>query len=200
VQVFCTGNGWTRVFPMKKENEARESCSLIFHRDGVSNVTVIDGANAQVEGELRRKLHEPYTASSNVGEGGVLELNNVVGRKMLRYGYPKRCLDDCLVREAYVRSYTALDIFGLEGQVPESRVKGEPVDISTNAEYEWYEWAKFRDTSTSVPVSKVQLGRDLGAAIAIGPAMARKMMKANDDVMYRTYVRSLSPEEIESPV
>jgi hypothetical protein len=43
------------------------------------------------------------------------------------------------VREAYVRSHTALDIFGLEGQDPESRLKDEPVDISKIADYEWYE-------------------------------------------------------------
>jgi hypothetical protein len=31
-------------------------------------------------------------------------------------------------------SHTSLDIYGLEGQVPESKVKGETVDISTIAE------------------------------------------------------------------
>jgi hypothetical protein len=31
--------------------------SLLFHRDGVPNVMVTDGAKAQVEGEFRRKLH-----------------------------------------------------------------------------------------------------------------------------------------------
>jgi hypothetical protein len=35
-------------------------------------------------------------------------------------------------------SHTALDIFGLEGQVPERRVKGEPAEIYTIADYEWY--------------------------------------------------------------
>jgi hypothetical protein len=70
-----------------------------------------------------------------MGEGGVRELKRGVGRQIMRSGFPKRLWDDCLVREAYVRSKTALDIFGLEGQVPESRVKGETVDISTIAEY-----------------------------------------------------------------
>jgi hypothetical protein len=35
----------------------------------------------------------------------------------------------------YMRSHTSLDIFGLEGQVPEIKVKGETVGISTIAEY-----------------------------------------------------------------
>jgi hypothetical protein len=57
-------------------------------------------------------------------------------------------------------------IFVLEGQVPESKVEGETVDISTIAEYAWYEWVKFRDTAA----------RDLGNAIDIGPSMARKIL------------------------
>jgi hypothetical protein len=59
------------------------------------------------------------------------------------------------------------------------------VDISTIAEYDWYEWVKFRDTAAIFPMSKIQLGRDLGAAIDIGPAMTDKIMKKNGSFMYR---------------
>jgi hypothetical protein len=48
-------------------------------------------------------------------------------------------------------------------------------------------------------VSKIQLGRDLGAAIDIGPAMTRKILKNNGMVMYRSSVRSLTLDEIQSP-
>jgi hypothetical protein len=99
-----------------------------------------------------------------MGEGAVRELKKGVGRQMLRSGCPKRLLDDCIIIEVYVRSHTSLDIYGLEGQVPESKIKGETVDISTISEYAWYEWVKFRDTAAKLPVSKIQLGRDLGAA------------------------------------
>jgi hypothetical protein len=82
-QIFCTDFGFVRAFPMKKEKEAHEALSLLFHRDGFFNVTVMDGAKAQVEGELRRKLRdagfhikhtEPHIQSSTMGEGGVREL------------------------------------------------------------------------------------------------------------------------------
>jgi hypothetical protein len=193
---------------MKKESEAHEALSLLFQRDEVPNVMVIDGANAQVEGKFRRKLRdagchikqtEPHTQFSNMGEGGVRELKRGVGRKMLRSGCPKRFWDDCIIREVYVRSHNSLDIFGLEGQLPESKVKGDTVDISTIAEYAWYEWVKFRDTSAKFPVSKIQLGRDLGSVIDIGPIMERKILKKNGRVKYRTPVRSLSPYEIQYP-
>jgi hypothetical protein len=129
----------------------------------------------------------------------VRELKKGVGRQFLRSGCNNRFWDDCIIREAYVRSHTYLDIFVLEGQVPESKVKGENVDISTIAEYPWYEWVKFRDTAATLPVSKNQLGRDLGAAIDIGPAMTRKIPKKNGCVMYRSSVKPLTQDEIQSP-
>jgi hypothetical protein len=103
---------------------------------------VMDGSKAQVEGSFRRKLcdagchirqTEPHTQSSNMGEGDVRELKKGVGRQILRSGFPKRFWDDCIIREAYVRSHTSLYIYVLEGQVPESKIKGETVDISTIA-------------------------------------------------------------------
>jgi hypothetical protein len=133
-----------------------------------------------------------------MGEGAVRELKEGVGRQMLRSGCPKRFWDDCIIREAYVRSHTSLDMYGLEGQVPEIKIKGETVDISTIAEYAWYEWVKFRDTAADFPVSKIQLGRDLGA-IDIGPTMSRKILKKNGMVMYRSSVRSLTQDEVQSP-
>jgi hypothetical protein len=120
-----------------------------------------------------------------MGEGGVRELKKGVGRKMLRSGCLTRFWDDCIIRDSYARSQTSLDIYGIEGQVPESKIKGETVDISTIAEYTWYEWVKFRDTAAKFPVSKIQLGRDLGATIDICPAMKHKILKQNGIVMYR---------------
>jgi hypothetical protein len=207
-QIFCTDFGFVIAFPMKKEKEAHKALSLLFHRDGVPSVMVMDGAKAQVEGEFRRELRdagchikqtEPHTQSSNVGQGGVRELEKGVGRQMLRSGCPKRFWDVCIIREAYVGSHTSLDFFGLEGQVPESKIKGETVDISTISEYAWYEWVKFWDKAAKFPVSKIQLERDLGAAIDIGPAMTPKILKQNGSVMYISSLIPLTQDAIQSP-
>jgi hypothetical protein len=97
--ICCTDFGFVRAFPFKKEKEAHEALSLLFHRYGVPNDMVMDGAKAQVEGVFRRKLCDagchikktgPHTQSSNMGEGAVGELKKGVGRKMLRSGCPKR--------------------------------------------------------------------------------------------------------------
>jgi hypothetical protein len=55
-QIFCTDFGFVIAFPMKKESEAHEALSLLFDRDGLPNVMVIDGAKAQTGGQIRRKL------------------------------------------------------------------------------------------------------------------------------------------------
>ena len=54
----------------------------------------------------------------------------------------------------------------------------------------------FRDTSISYPDDALILGRDLGPAIDIGPAMTRKILKDNGQVVYRSTVRSLTPDEM----
>jgi hypothetical protein len=62
-----------------------------------------------------------------------------------------------------------------------------------------YEWVKFRDTGQSFPASKEWLGRDLGPAIDIGPAMSRKVLKIYGEVMFRLSVRGLTLDEMQSP-
>jgi hypothetical protein len=47
-QIFTTDFGFVRAFPMTTESEAHEALSLLFYRDGVPNVMVMDGAKAQV--------------------------------------------------------------------------------------------------------------------------------------------------------
>jgi hypothetical protein len=57
-QVFCTDLGFVRAFPMKLESEAHAALSLLFHRHGVPNVMVMDGAKTQAEGQFRRKMRD----------------------------------------------------------------------------------------------------------------------------------------------
>jgi hypothetical protein len=57
-QIFTTDLGFVRAFPMKLESESHEALSLLFHRDGVTNAIVMDGAKAQVEGGFRSKLRD----------------------------------------------------------------------------------------------------------------------------------------------
>lgn len=53
----------------------------------------------------------------------------------------------------------------------------------------------FRDTSVTYPDDAMVLGRDLGPAIDIGAVMTRKVLKENGQVVYRSTVRPLTPDE-----
>jgi hypothetical protein len=58
---------------------------------------------------------------------------------------------------------------------------------------------KFRDSGQSFPDSKEWLDRDLGPAIDIGPAMSRKVLKINGEVIFRVSVRGLTLDEMKIP-
>ena len=47
--------------------------------------------------------------------------------------------DHCLERQGFVWSNIAHSNYGLVGQVPETTVSGETADISSIAEFKWYE-------------------------------------------------------------
>ena len=203
-QIFSTPDGWCRAYPMEKKSEAHEGLSLLFQREGVPNTLIMDNAKEQIMGEFRRKCKEagvrvrqtePHTPWLNAAEAAIRELKKGVGRQMVRSRAPIRLWDDCLERESYIRSMTAHDIYRLDGQVPETLVSGETADISPFAAFKWYEWVLFRDTSVSYPNDTMILGRDLGPAIDIEPAMTRKVLKSNGVVVYRSTVRSMTPDE-----
>jgi len=189
---------------MENKGQAHESLSLLSQREGVPNTMIMDGSLEQTKGLFRKKCRdngthvkqtEPYSYWSNAAEGAIRELKRGHGREMVRSGAPKVLWDHCLEREAYIRSLTAHDIYGLNGQVPQTIMTGETADISACALFKWYEWVMFRDTSVGFPEDKMVLGRDLGPAIDIGPAMTRKILKQNGQIVYRSTVRPLTPDE-----
>jgi hypothetical protein len=159
------------------------------------------GAQEQVMGMFCRKCRksgirvkktEPCTTWSNAAEAAIRELKKGVGCQVVRLKAQKRPWDDCLEQEAYVCSLTAHEIHRLDGKVPETIVNGERADISTFATFKWYEWVLFRDTSVTYPDDTMILG----PAIDIGPAMTRKVLKANGRVIYQSTICLLSPDEM----
>ena len=193
---------------LEKEAHAHEALSLLFQREGVPTTMIMDGACAQVMGNFRKKLKEahvhvrqvePYSPWSNATEGAIRELKKGVGRELVKSKCPKRLWDHCIERQAYVRSFTAHDIYSLDGQVPETIISGETADISPFAEFRWFEPVKYRDSSVKFPEDKLRFGRDLGPALDVGPAMTRKILNKKGNVVYRSTVRSLTEEEQHDP-
>ena len=122
------------------------------------------------------------------------------GRDLHRSKCPLKLWDDCLERQAYIRSFTAHDIFGLKGETPETMVNGETPDISEFAQFKWYEWVKFRDQQVAFPDDKLALARYLGPSFDIGPAMTAKLLTKNGQYVHRSTYRGLTEDEILDPL
>ena len=64
---------------------------------------------------------------------------------MVWAGATKWIWDDALEFEAYVISNTALDIYIMQGEVPETVMLGGTSDISQFYSHGFYDWVMFRD-------------------------------------------------------
>ena len=203
-QVFATRFGWVQIYPMKQKSDAHEGLSLLAQRDGVPPKIIMDGSKEQTMGEFRKKAKqmgthivqtEPRSPWQNAAEGAIRETKRGSGRKMTKSGAPAKLWDHCLELEGYIRSHTALDIYELEGQVPETIVSGQTADISPFVECAWYEWVFWWDSQAKLPEPREVLGRWLGPALDIGPAMTSKILKQNGEVIYLSTYRPLTEDE-----
>jgi hypothetical protein len=149
----------------------------------------MDGSKEQTLGRFKKKCQdadcrikqtEPYSPWQNAAESAIRELKKAAGRKMVRAGAPKPFWDD---------------IFILQGEVPETVMSGETSDISQFCEFAFYDWIMFRDQPVAFPDDNPVLGRYLGPAIDVGPALTAKILKANGEVVYRLTYHALTDVE-----
>ena len=156
----------------------------MFNRDGVPPNIVSDGAKESLLGRFNEKCREadchlvqtePYSPWQLAAEGTIKQLKLASSRPMLKTGSPKRLWDHSMELAALVRSYTAHDVYMLEGEVPETMMTGQTADISNLCKYEWYEWVMFRDVLASYPDDPMTLGRYLGPATDVESAMSYKI-------------------------
>ena len=64
------------------------------------------------------------------------------------------------------------------GQVPETIMTGDTVDISQIYLFNWYDWVMYYDHCT-FPNDKALLGRYLGPAIDVRSMLTAKILKPN---------------------
>ncbi len=57
-QIFSSDFGWSCAYPMKTKGEAHEALSLMFQREGVPPLMVMDGLKEQTLGKFRQKLRD----------------------------------------------------------------------------------------------------------------------------------------------
>ena len=77
-----------------------------------------------------------------------------------------------------MRSHADLDVYTLQGEVPETMMFGGTSYVIQLCEHGFYDWVMFRDELILYPDKNLLLGRYLGPAINVGPEMTAKIMKA----------------------
>ena len=94
----------------------------------------------------------------------------------------------------------ALDIYKLQGQVPETIMMGQTADISFICAFKWYAWFYYNDTNNvQFPDQKVVLGRYLGPTEPeVGSVLTAKILTVSGEVLCRNTLRNLTAEELAS--
>ena len=104
----------------------------------------------------------------------------------------------CAEREAQIMSSYTRNIYSLQGMVPQSKLTGQPTDISNLIDFGFYEWCYYRDHQTSFPFPNKLLGRCLGPARTVGKEMCQNILCNNGNVLPFRTLRRLTKEELMS--
>ena len=83
---------------------------------------------------------------------------------MICTGSTKNLWYHCLELEALIRSNTALEIYMIDSEVPETFMKGQASDISHICRFSWYQWVMFLNGPVQYPENNIVLGRYMGPA------------------------------------
>ena len=168
-----------------------ETLNLFLSRYGIPEALISDGAKAYTGGAFKKvarqchlKLTDLYSPWQNRAESEIREVKRLAGRWMVKTRSPRRLWDHCLELASLVQSHTALDIYKLQGQVPETIMMGETADISFICEFQWYSWVYYNESQVQFPDVKVLLGRYLGPTEPkVGSVLTAKILKSNGEVI-----------------
>ena len=78
-------------------------------------------------------------------------------------------------------------------------MKGQASDISHICEFSWYHWVMLCDSPVQYPADNIVLGRYLGPAQDVGPAMNSKILKSNREVSLQYTLPAITLKERENP-
>ena len=148
---------------MKIKWDAHNGLSLMDARDSVPPQLIMDGSKEHTLGEFLKKARqfschikqsEPYPPWKIMAEGAIKEINRGSGRKMMRSLSSAKLLDHCIKLKALIKYHTALDIYEVQGEVPDTLLSGKTTDISPFVEHKWYDFLNWFNHGSSFPEPK----------------------------------------------
>jgi hypothetical protein len=124
---------------MTKESEVHETLDLFLCRYGIPEALISDGAKSYTGGEYRKKakqagifckLTDPYSPWQNRAESEIREAKRLASKWTVKSQSPRQLWDHEIELTSIVQSHLALDMYKLNGQVPETIMLGQTADIS----------------------------------------------------------------------
>ena len=209
--IFATDFAWSRNYPLVSKEDAHFAMDDLFHQYGVPETLVSDDAKELTLGVFAKKarqagchlsLTDHYSPWQNRAESEIRKVKRLARRWMVESNSPRKLWDYCTQLASVVRSHTAHDMFQLQGEVPETILRGTTADISHVCEFAWYQWVIYNEPNpetSKFSESQERLGRYLGPTQpGIGSVMSYYVLNEKGVPLRRTTVRALTPEEQES--
>ena len=156
-QIYVNDIDFTKFYPTKDCKEVPDTVSHLFREEDVPTTLILDGARTQIgqkviktcpDANCKITQLEFETPWANRAEMGIRELKRGVRRLMRSTHAPLRLWDYCAQLQAKIRSSTIHNNRRLEGGVSPTLLDGSTADISNLVEFSWYEWIKYRESTT----------------------------------------------------
>ena len=208
-QLFVTDKGFVYVVPMRRRSDVLDAVKQFAKEIGAPDAFVADMSGEQMSGELKKfcndigttlRMLEEGTPWANKAELYIGLLKEAVRKDMRESDSPLPFWDYCVERRARINNLTAKDNFKLHGTNAHTATLSEEGDISSLAQYQWYDWCYYREQKQKFPFNRELLGRVLGPARGEGNEMAQWVLTAKGTVVPRRSLRPLQVAELHSPV
>jgi hypothetical protein len=147
-QLYTNDIGFMKVYPMHSKAETFEMLNMFIHEVGIASELHLDDAKELMEGQFKKickdygiktTYSEPHSPWQNREEAGICELKRHIHRKMKSRNVLLRLWDFCAKWACAVKACMAGNTFGMEGRTPWEIVFGSTPDISSLAEFDFYQ-------------------------------------------------------------
>ena len=150
--MYVTDIRWCKAYPMKQESAVHETLDNLIHQYGVWEILISNNAKTLTQWNFTKmakqakctmEMMDPYSLWQNSAEVEIQEGKKLTRQALIAVKAPRQFWDSALELHTLIRSHTASNHFKLNGQVLESVMRGEMVDISWLAQFKWYDFVQY---------------------------------------------------------
>ena len=200
-QLFVTSEGFADGNVMSTKADAYVQLNNFCREHGIPDPLVTDMAGEETEGDwkrivkenlIRQRTTEAYSPWQNKCEKEIGELKRHCTRISHRRRVPAKLWCFTWKYALKIRQHIARS--AANDRTPYETIKGETPDISALIEFDFYDYVKVR-LPTGFPNDDWILARWLGPADGVGQGLTYYLIKENGQIIARSTVRPLLPEE-----